>query len=159
MKYSTKLLLLLCTSFTFRPTFYARADCYSDCMAYCLNGGSEVDAEWCRDASYRCSIQCQGKQTYGAIAYSAKDRGVGWSHGMDDLKKAKKVALDNCAARGTACKLSVWFNNGCGALAADGNFVEWGTAPLKHAADQSALAKCAKVGGKNCAIQASVCSY
>jgi hypothetical protein len=141
-----------------RPTFYATADCFSNCMAYCWNGGSETDPEYCRDALYRCHIECEVGNSYGAIAYSAKDQGVGWSRGSDDLSKAKKAAMDNCAARGSACKLLVWFNNSCGALATDGNIVRWGTALVKHNADQRALAECKKAAGKECAIQASVCS-
>jgi len=56
----------------------------------------------CRDQAHRCQIQCDGqnKKSYGAIAYSAKDEGAGWSYGFSDLSKAKKVAMDNCSHNG-----------------------------------------------------------
>ena len=77
----------------------------------------------CRDQAHRCQIQCDGqnKKSYGAIAYSAKDEGAGWSYGFSDLSKAKKVAMDNCSHNGSACELWVWYANSCGAVAADGN--------------------------------------
>jgi Domain of unknown function (DUF4189) len=52
----------------------------------------------------------------------------------------------------------MWYNRECGALAADGEKVGWGTSSVKQTADQRALAECAKSGGKKCAIQVSQCS-
>jgi hypothetical protein len=43
-------------------------------------------------------------------------------------------------------------------LAADGSIVTWGTANQKENAQQRALLECKKAGGKNCAIEAWVCS-
>jgi hypothetical protein len=51
-----------------------------------------------------------------------------------------------------------WFENECGAVAADGNIVTWGTASLRANAERRALLECQKAGGKKCAIEAWVCS-
>jgi hypothetical protein len=162
MKQSIKL-IVLCACFTLGPGTHARAgDCVVDCMnrSGCWSGGSVSNPQMCNDQLHRCNIQCEGQnqKTFGAIAYSAADKGYGWSHGWNDLSKAKKVALDNCSEHGSACKLWVWYENSCGALAADGKIVTWGTASAKQSANQRALAECARAGGKKCAIQVSQCS-
>ena len=163
MKQTIRLLILVCASFMLGSRFNAiTADCVIDCMnrSGCWSGGSVSNPGMCHDQLHRCNIQCQGQsqKTFGAIAYSAKDKGSGWSHGWNDLDKAKKVAMENCSEHGSACKLWAWFENGCGAVAADGSVVTWGTASAKQTADQRALAECAKAGGKKCVIQVSHCS-
>jgi hypothetical protein len=74
------------------------------------------------------------------------------------VEGAKKQAMDRCAVHGSACKLWAYFENECGAVAADGKIVTWGTAYLKENAQRRALAECQKAGGKNCAIAAWACS-
>jgi hypothetical protein len=98
------------------------------------------------------------QKSYGAIAYSAKDKGCGWSFGWNSQSKAEQVALDNCSKRGSQCKGIVWFSNSCGAVASDGDIVTWGQASAKRTAEQSALEKCIKAGGKKCAVEISQCS-
>jgi uncharacterized protein DUF4189 len=158
-----KLLILLCASFALWPASIAVAgDCVVDCMyrSGCWSGGSVSNPAMCNDQQHRCQIQCDGqnKKSYGAIAYSKKDQGVGWSYGWNDVSKAKKVALDNCSKHGSGCEIWVWYANSCGAIAADGKIVTWGSASAKQSADQRALAECAKAGGRKCVIQASQCS-
>jgi hypothetical protein len=53
----------------------------------------------------------------------------------------------------------VWYRNSCGAVAADGDIVAWGQASAKRTAQQSALDKCAKAGGKKCAVETAQCSH
>ena len=62
----------------------------------------------------------------------------GWSEGFADLSQAQQKALDNCSVRGAACKLGSRYNNSCGALAADGDIVTFGTADVRANADQRA---------------------
>jgi hypothetical protein len=50
------------------------------------------------------------------------------------------------------------YENECGAIAADGNIVTFGTAYLRLNAEQRALLECKKAGGKNCAIKVWSCS-
>jgi hypothetical protein len=138
-------------------------DCVVDCMnrSGCWSGGSVTNPEMCRDQAHRCEIQCGGqggKKSNGAIAYSRTDKGAGWSYGFDDLSKAKKVAMENCAKNGSACEVWVTYSNGCGAVAIDGKIVTWGSASTKQSADQRALSECAKAGGRSCVVQVSQCS-
>ncbi len=132
------------------------------CYDYCLkSGGAGNCATRCSpggDLDVTHPFDPNYGKSYGAIAYSAKDKGAGWSFGWKDLDKAKKIAMDNCSARGVACKLWVWYNNSCGAVAIDGSIVTWGTAYEKSAANQRALLECSKAGGKQCVIQVSQCS-
>jgi hypothetical protein len=129
------------------------------CYDYCLKaGGVGSCAVRCSPGGDLDSTHAGNVAAWGAIAYSSKDQGAGWSFGWNDLDKAKKIALENCSARGSACKLWLWFNHGCGALAADGEKVTWGTAPAKQSADQRALLECKKAGGTKCVIQVSQCS-
>ena len=131
--------------------------CLYECQGpICSNFSNTYD--FCRELRAKCQATCSGQKSWGAIAYSTKDKGAGWSYGWNDLSKAKKEALDNCAKHGTACKLWAWYNNSCGAIAADGNIVTWGTASVKANADQRALLECKKAGGKKCAIEVSQCS-
>jgi hypothetical protein len=81
-------------------------------------------------------------KSWGAIAYRPKDEGAGWSYGFADLDKAKQQAMDNGNKRGAACKLWVWYNMQCGALAHDSDIVTWGTAEVREDADRRAVAEC-----------------
>jgi hypothetical protein len=84
---------------------------------------------------------------------------LGWTNGWNDVNDAKKTAMDKCLKDGgAACKLWIWFENECGAIAADGKTVTWGTAYLKEKAEETAMIECRKAGGKNCAITAWACS-
>jgi hypothetical protein len=112
----------------------------------------------CQEIRAKCQNTCSNKRSYGAIAYSAKDKGTGWSYGWEDQSRAEKEALKNCSDRGRACESIVWYYNGCGAVAADGKIVTWGRDSNKRRAEQTAMSECTKAGGKKCAIEVSQCS-
>ena len=78
--------------------------------------------------------------------------------GFNNVEDAKKDALDRCNKNGKACKVWMYYENECGAIAADGNTVTWGTANLSENAEQRAMLECKKAGGKNCSIQVWSCS-
>ena len=140
-----------------RPTSAVGADCLYECEGpICADFGNKAD--FCQEIRAKCQARCSGRRWWGAIAYSAKDKGAGWSYEWNDLDGAKKQAMDRCKVRGAACKLMAWFENECGAVAADGNIATWGTAYLKQNAQQRALLECKKAGGKKCAIEAWACS-
>ncbi len=97
--------------------------------------------------------------SWGAIAYSTKDMGAGWSQGKEDRASAEREAMNACSQRGKACVLRTAFNKGCGALAADRDFTGWGTSTDPREAQQQAIAACKKAGGTNCALHIAFCSF
>jgi hypothetical protein len=150
-------LFLIILALGLKPTLAVGGDCLYECQGpICSDFSNRSDL--CLELRAKCQVKCSDQKSWGAIAYSAKDKGAGWSYGWNDLGRAQKQALDNCSKHGRACKLRVWYSNSCGALAADGNIVTWGTASIKANADQGALLECRKAGGKKCAIEISQCS-
>jgi hypothetical protein len=158
--------ILLSASFLFRPALISNADgadCFIQCMesSGCWSGGSVTTPDRCRNMPELCTIQCKGKanNSWGAIAYSRKDEAAGWSYEQGDKSTAERVALQNCVKQGGAkCQIEASFNHICGAIAADGDLVGWGTDATKPGAQQRAMAECGRAGGKKCAVQAWVCS-
>jgi hypothetical protein len=112
----------------------------------------------CVDLRAKCQARCSGRRWWGAIAYSAPDKQFGYAFEYNNVNDAKKQAMDRCTKTGRACKIWVYYENECGAIAADGNTVTWGTAFLRQNAEQRAMQECKKAGGRNCAIQAWSCS-
>lgn len=152
-----KILILLCASFVLGPTTNVAGDCLYECQGpICADFSNNTSM--CLELRAKCQNTCSNRRSYGAIAYSAKDKGVGWLYGWDDQNKAQKVALDKCSKHGSACKLIMWYYNSCGAVAADGNIVTLGRDSTKIKAQQTTLSECTKAGGKKCAIQVSQCS-
>ena len=96
--------------------------------------------------------------SWGAIAYSTRDMGAGYSQGKNDRASAEKEAMDLCAQRGKACILRTAFNKQCGALAADGNFAGIGASSDQRDANQKAIDDCKKSGGARCVLHISFCS-
>ena len=98
------------------------------------------------------------KISWGAIAYSDRDMGAGWSLGKDDRASAEKEAINLCSQRGKACVLRTAFNKQCGALAADRGVSGWGTSADQREAQQRAIDECKKAGGARCVLHISFCS-
>ncbi len=167
MKQRDRVLILLSVSSLVRPTFIstaAGADCFIECMerSGCWSGNSGANCGFNNaHAMELCRIRCQGKSSsgWGAIAYSEEDKISGWSFEQGDKATAEKIAVQYCTkSRGVQCVVETSFNHTCGAVAADGDIVRWGTDPTKLNAQQRALAECNRAGGKKCAIEAWVCS-
>jgi hypothetical protein len=97
--------------------------------------------------------------SWGAIAYSSKDFGAGWSQGKNDRASAEKEALSGCAQRGKNCVLQTAFNKECGSLAADRDFFGWGTSENQRDSQQRAIEGCKKDGGTRCVLRVSFCSF
>ena len=97
--------------------------------------------------------------SWGAIAYSARDMGAGWSQGKEDRASAERDALSACTKRGKQCVVQTAFRNECGALAADGLFTGWATSTDQTQALQKALAECRKSGGSRCVPHIAFCSF
>lgn len=154
-------LLLVILALGMQPSPPASAQDAGVCLyqcegSICADFGNKTDM--CTDLRAKCQARCSGRRWWGALAYSATDKFFGWSNGWNDVDGAKKEAMRRCTVKGKECKLWAFFENECGAVAADGNIVTWGTASLKENAQQRALAECKKAGGKNCAIAVWACS-
>jgi hypothetical protein len=159
MKQPAKPLILLwvISALGMKPTSAVGGDCLYDCEgSTCADFSNKTD--FCQELRAKCQARCSGRRWWGAIAYSARDKQSGSSYGLNDLRDAQKTALDRCSKSGSACKLWIWYENECGAIAADGNIVTWGTAYLRENAEQKAMLECKKAGGENCAIQIWACS-
>ncbi len=97
--------------------------------------------------------------SWGAIAYSSRDMGAGWSQGKNDRATAEKEAMQACSERGKDCVLQTVFNKQCGALAADRTVTGCGTSTDPRQAQQQAIAACQKAGGARCELHIFLCSF
>lgn len=171
MLQATKSFCFFGTGFMVLALFFAKTsfaeNCYSDCMVRsgCSNIGSNSDA-FCSDSSARCTTECRQPQSnhksFGAIAYSAKDGGYGYSDSFLNRKEAEKTALKYCKKYGKNCKGVVWFYNNCGAVAADGQKVAWGLGDSANEAAAQAMKQCQRRFSffkKNCEVKATHCSW
>jgi hypothetical protein len=97
--------------------------------------------------------------SWGAIAYSSRDMGAGYSQGKPDRASAESEAMRLCAQRGKECVLQSTFNKQCGALAADGTFTGTSTSTDQREALAKALDACKKAGGNRCVPHIAFCSF
>lgn len=138
----------------------AYADCFDQCMSIknCWHKG-ESYSSYCGSAEVNCNMSCEtqkaNRKSYGAIAYSRKDGGYGFSHGQESQKQAENMAMEYCKQNGERCRSMVWFQNSCGAVAAIGRKTGWGHADTEYEAQDKALKDCGK---KNCEVKVSHCS-
>lgn len=159
MKHLIRLLMLLSLATYPRPA-HAQSmnrcidNCWLSCSAEPL-GSSSKSA--CVDLCirYNCSASVN---VWGAIAYSRSDKAFGYSFEHEDEATARRVAMEKCRTRGTACVVEAAFRSACGAVAEGGGRVGWGVDRTRQAAEQRALSECAKTGARGCEIQAWVCS-
>ena len=159
MRRGVKLLISLSAVLLIHPMFLPATsgnDCYTQCI---IRQDCGTSHPWGGSSCYNlCRSECR-EDGWGAIAYSSKDRIWGSSHAMDYKSQAERIAVQSCAKQGGAkCILQTSFLNTCGAVAADGELIAWGTDGTKVKAQQRAMAECGKIGGKKCAVAASVCS-
>jgi serine/threonine-protein kinase len=99
---------------------------------------------------------------FGAIAYSDITKGHGYSYDYATRGDAERRALKECefASRMAGdCRVLVWFQNACGALATARNGAAgsgWGsTRPLAH---RYAMQSCMNYGGRGCRVVRMVCT-
>jgi hypothetical protein len=132
----------------------AADDCYTKCILQ--NSCHTRDAVGGPSCADDCRRSCE--KGWGALAYSWKDKIWGYSYAQESQADAERVAMQGCIKQGgVKCILQASFNFACGAVAADGDLVAWGTDSTKFRAQQRALAECAKIGGKKCAVEAAIC--
>ena len=166
MRLWARFLLVFAASSLLQRAFVTTADC-ADCfltcmqMSGCWSGRSLDPTALCDNQPNLCRIQCEGKANsgWGAIAYSSKEKIAGWSFEQGAKASAESVAMTFCNKQGGRnCVVEASFFNSCGAVAADGDKVSWGTASSRAAAEQRAMAECGKSGGRACKVEAWVCS-
>ena len=129
-------------------------NCWMSCSAEPL-GSSSKSA--CVDLCirYNCSASVN---VWGAIAYSKPDKAFGYAFELKDEASARRAALEKCRKYGTACVVETAFKSACGAVAAGSGQVGWGIDRTRQAAEQRALAECARTGARGCEIQTWACS-
>ena len=100
----------------------------------------------------------RSRTTYGAIAYSPDSGDRGYSRNYGSRGEAESKAMRECGKND--CEIAAWFYNSCGALATDDDEEAWGGAQGadESKAQQNALARCTREGGKNCKVVATACS-
>ena len=128
MKRGVKLLVFLSAGLLLQPAFIPTAsgdNCYSDCI---IRYGCFTSNPYAGSDCYElCRSSCR-PDGWGAIAYSSKDKVFGWSFALDYKGTAEQVAKQYCAKRGGAnCIIQASYYEACGAVAADGALVAWGT--------------------------------
>jgi serine/threonine-protein kinase len=92
------------------------------------------------DAQKYVPIPGPSGSRFGAIAYSRSTANWGTSYDYESEAVARKAALDSCGQ--SDCKVVVWFQNACGALAAGstGSGAAWGA--NRREAEEKALRQC-----------------
>src|ERR1700687_1832451 len=101
MKHPAKPLLLLLMVLALglkpsRPTSAVGGSCLYECEGpLCYDYGNHSDM--CGEIRAKCQVKCSNQKSWGAIAYSATDKGFGYSNGWSDVSEAKKEALNNCS--------------------------------------------------------------
>jgi hypothetical protein len=94
---------------------------------------------------------------WGAIA--AGDGAFGAANQVKSKRKAQSEALKQCRAKGgQKCKVSIAFDNQCGAIAWGDEFYATAGESTLESASKKALEFCGK-NTKNCEIFYSACSY
>ena len=93
MAVASRLRIVLAASLLVLPPFVSTGsawDCVVECMerSGCWSGGSVSDPGRCNNMPELCNIQCrnQHRDSWGAIAYSVKDKGFGYSDGRPDVR-------------------------------------------------------------------------
>lgn len=106
-------------------------------------------------------VRSEAGHVYGAIAYSTRNGAFGFSTQYGDSDSANQAALDQCAKRGSGCRVIISFSNLCASVVADDDDgVFWGTAGTRLEAQRQAMLYCRRDGDPGtCEIKAWACSY
>jgi serine/threonine-protein kinase len=98
-----------------------------------------------QDTAYQRIPAIPGSR-FGAIAYSTSTANWGTSYDHASEAAARNAALDSCGQ--SDCKVVVWFQNACGALAvgSTGSGAAWGQ--TRSEAEEKALLHCPDKDGR-----------
>ncbi len=101
-------------------------------------------------------IRCPTGDSFGAIAFSRASGRTGQSSNCCTRSTADRRAVADC--RKADCRVEVWLDNNCGALAAGRGGWAYAVGDDKVQAERLALSQCAAHGGSRCKVAASLCS-
>ena len=98
------------------------------------------------------------RRGFGALAYNPKEQRWGEAYGYRSSAQAKRSALSACGGSKKGCKIAIWYNKYCGAVAGAPNGA-WsgGKGRTAKAAAQDAVNRCAKVSA-DCKLLRVNCS-
>jgi hypothetical protein len=99
---------------------------------------------------------------FGAIAYSAESDKHGYSWNQATRAAAEQVALRECrtiSGMANDCRVVVWYQNACGALATGRDrHYGWAAEPTEAQAAGRAMSFCRDRAGDSCRVARVVCS-
>lgn len=145
-------------------------DAYPDpvqCQSWCQGIHDRCRAEGqssCEISHRECMKDCVPLRTpdrFGAIAYDAATKAVGFSTDYGTRAEADQRALSECRSSRKGCAVVVRFTDGCAALAIDSKSRTWGwgrSGLSKDEAEFNAITGCADKGGKDCRREVSICN-
>jgi len=95
---------------------------------------------------------------YGSIAFSPKTGAYGYSHGSASRSLADQTALRHCRKHAADCKVVVYVQNACAALAVGkGRSYGYGWSGTRAAAEKIAMKECSSRTSA-CRIRSWICS-
>lgn len=94
---------------------------------------------------------------FGAIAYSPTSGAQGWAYDQPSREAAERTALSACRKHAKDCRVVVWFQNGCGALAESAKVYGWGWGRTQALADAQAIKACSE-HAKRCKVTRQLCT-
>ena len=65
------------------------------------------------------SVEARNK--FGAIAISPTTKAISWAYNYNTKWQANQAALKKCYNQASDCKIAIWFQNACGAVAIGAN--------------------------------------
>jgi hypothetical protein len=143
----------------------AHADCRSACQSDyygCLHVNS---TSTCSTARWICNNRSSAGgaagAAHGALACSRSTGAIGYSFKYDTRGAAERAAIRFCHESGGTedCKIQVWFNKACGALATNRTGAYGSAWAYSSAeAERLALARCNGRDAQACAVKRLVCS-
>ena len=129
-------------------------DCHWDIGPFRADGGPRNEEWACNDYS---RVE---PRSYVAIAVSDSTLHWGRSWAKNSRREAELAAIADCRRNATDCKVVVWGQYRCLALAISRPEKMWGV-DLGHypeTASSKAMAQCREGGGKSCAVVSHPCS-
>ena len=145
-------------------------DLYPDpvrCESWCDGLYDRCRAEGkssCEAYRRECVRDCaplRAPDRFGAIAYDAQTKAIGFSTDYGTRAEADQRALSECRSSRKGCVVVVRFTDGCAALASDRKSRTWGwgrSGLSQDEAEFNALSGCTDQGGKDCRTEVSICN-